>query len=371
MELQKAAYCKNQDVLLGIDAGMSQHTVTIRSGGERVKTIHMPATETALDGLLARLPGCRMRALYEAGADGFNLYRQLTARDVVCKVVAPSLVPVAPGMRKRKNDGRDSDNLSMQNESLRGITVPTEEQEAHRQLVRVREQLVKHRTSLQLQIQSLLRFAGRPLKFFDEDVGTGWGRKRIQVLEGVTFDYPERTKALQLLVKALCDVRRHILEAEREIGKLARSDTYRELMGRLLKIKGIGVVSGMTFIVEIFDPKRFSSAAEVGAYLGFVPQENTTGGNVQLGRILRSGNKHVRRVMIQCAWKWMFADAHPQEFSRRFYRSHGNQKGVKQKLATALARKLAIILWGMWRDGTEYKYLPPPVPPAIPPVEEQ
>jgi len=187
----------------------------------------------------------------------------------------------------------------------------------------------------------------------------------------LSLDHPERTQALQLLVKALVEMRRSVLDAERHIRRLARSETYRDLVERFRKIKGIGIVSAMTFIVEIFDPKRFSSAAELGAYLGLVPQENTTGGNVQLGGILASGNKHMRRIMVQCAWKWLYADAHPQEFATRFYRNHGNQKGVKQKLATALARKLAITLWAMWRDGTEYKYLPPPVPPASQPAKDE
>jgi len=362
--MSKAPYCENEEVVLGIDAGMSQHTVTIRAKDERVKTIHMPATEAALDGLVERLPGCQIRALYEAGADGFNLCRQLARRSIECKVVAPSLVPIEQGMRRRKNDRRDSKRLAELNNSLRSIGIPTEQQEAHRQLLRVREALVKHRAALQLQIHSLLRFAGHPLSICEEDTGTKWGPKRIRILERMKLDYPERTQALQLLVQALCGVRRNVLDAEREIGKLAGSDAYRELMSRFLKIKGIGVVSAMTFIVEIFDPHRFPSAEKVGAYLGFVPQEDTTGGEVKLGGILATGNKHVRRIMVQCAWKWLYGDSYPQEFARRFYHNHGNQKGVKQKLAVALARKLAITLWAMWRDGTEYKHLPPPVPPS-------
>ena len=98
-----------------------------------------------------------------------------------------------------------------------------------------------------------------------------------------------------------------------------------------------------------------------------MPQENSTGDEPTLGRILRTGNKHLRRVLIQAAWAWQRFDPRPKEALRRFYRNHGKQKGVKQKAVVYLARKLASILWAMWRDGTEYQHLS--APPVLPPPE--
>ena len=341
-------------VTLGVDVAMNHHDIAVLVNEEVVDRVHIENAPAAWDSFLARYSGCEVRVVYEAGPDGFSLYRRLQGRGVTCKVVAPSMVPVEPGLRKRKNNKRDAARLGMLYQSLEALAVPTPEQEADRQVVRVREQLVNQRSRLQAQILSLLRFVGQPLRK-TEETSTCWGPRRMKYLEALPLDCPSRVRSLQLLTGLLRDVQRRVKEAEAAIRLLAQGERYRDLVRRYTAIKSVSLITAMVFLTEIFDPRRFPSQAELAAYLGFVPQENSTGDTVHRGGILRSGNKHVRRVLVQAAWIWQRYDATAQEAVRRFYRSHGNQKGVKQKAAVYLARKLASILWALWRDGSEPK----------------
>ena len=117
-----------------------------------------------------------------------GLYRYFRSRGVVCKVVAPSMVPIEPGLRKRKNNKRDAARLGELYQSLKALAVPTPQQEADRQLLRLREQLVNQRSRLQAEILSLLRFAGQPLRK-SEETSTCWGPRRLKYLESLPLDF--------------------------------------------------------------------------------------------------------------------------------------------------------------------------------------
>jgi transposase len=350
------AWATNADVTLGMDTSMRHHDVVVWANGEAVKTAHIPATAEGLDSMLRRLPGCRVRAVYEAGPDGFGLYRDLRARGIECKVVAPSMVPVEPGLRKRKNNQRDARRLGLLYDQLRAVRVPPEEEEADRQLLRTRRQLLAHQQQLQCQVQSLLRFTGRKVSG-EPGWGSGWTRKRMIFLKALDLGQASHTDALQLLVALIDDVMNHILEADGKIHRLACAPKYKALVRLLRTVKGVGELGALTFITEIGDPSRFRSPAEVGAYLGLVPGENSTGEVERLGPIIQTGNHYARRVLVQIAWVWLQHDARAQTWTRRYLSRRWGAAGARQKAITALARKLAIILWAMWRDGAEYEPL--------------
>ncbi len=102
----------------------------------------------------------------------------------------------------------------------------------------------------------------------------------------------------------------------------------------------------------IDEAKRFRNAHAVSAYLGLVPGENTTGGKRRLGSITKHGNTHARSMLVQSAWQILRAgDA--DDPLRRWADALAKTRG-KRIAAVALARRLAGVLWAMWRDGTVY-----------------
>ena len=107
-----------------------------------------------------------------------------------------------------------------------------------------------------------------------------------------------------------------------------------------------------TFVSVIDEAKRFRNAHAVSAYLGLVPGENTTGGKQRLGSITKHGNAHARAMLVQSAWLILRA-GESEDPLRRWATDLAKTRG-KKIAVVALARKLAGVLWAMWRDGTVY-----------------
>ena len=112
------------------------------------------------------------------------------------------------------------------------------------------------------------------------------------------------------------------------------------------------MIVAATFVSVIDEAKRFRNAHAVSAYLGLVPSENTTGGKQRLGSITRHGNTHARTMLVQSAWhilRLVGTDDPLKRWAMRIAKTRGKKIAV-----VALARKLAGVLWAMWRDGTVY-----------------
>jgi transposase len=115
---------------------------------------------------------------------------------------------------------------------------------------------------------------------------------------------------------------------------------------------GVALIVSATFVSVVDEAKRFRNAHAVSAYLGLVPGENTTGGKRRLGSITKQGNTHARSMLVQSAWQILRAgDA--DDPLRRWAEGLAKTRG-KKIAAVALARRLAGVLWAMWRDGTVY-----------------
>ena len=159
-----AQYTQRDDVLtrsarvsIGIDVHKYSWHVTALVENEKVFRGAMPATYSALRSLLARFEDCELRAAYEAGPCGFGLHDALEQDGVRCTVTPPSLMPMEIGNRV-KTDRRDSLKLArvLAARMLKEVFVLTEEQRAHRDLVRTRGQLVRHRIATMAQIVAFM-----------------------------------------------------------------------------------------------------------------------------------------------------------------------------------------------------------------------
>ena len=116
---------------------------------------------------------------------------------------------------------------------------------------------------------------------------------------------------------------------------------------------GVALIVSAVFVSVIDEARRFRNAHAVGAYLGLVPGENTTGGNRRLGSITKAGNTHARAMLVQAAWQILRAG--DKDDPLRCWAKHIVKVRGKKIGAIALARKLAGVLWAMWRNGTVYE----------------
>ncbi|MEN6451327.1 MAG: IS110 family transposase, partial [Thermoguttaceae bacterium] len=272
---------------------------------------------------LASLPG-PIAVAYEAGPTGFGLYRALTASGIRCEVAAPSKLHKPSGDRV-KTDARDAIHLArlLRLDEITTVSVPTVENEAARDLVRAREDSRSDLMSARHRLSKLLLRHG--IVYYGGDAWTGshdvWLRNdALPRLTGratrLAFDSSYETV---LAVKARRD------RLDTAIEDMAGTDEFAATVRRLGCLRGIATLTGFALAVEIGDWERFTGST-IGSFVGLVPSEHSSGTSRSQGSITKTGNAHLRRLLIEAAWH-----------HRRAYRI-GTTMRARWDLAPAAAR---------------------------------
>ena len=302
-------------------------------------------------------------ACYEAGSSGFVLFHQLTECGVACMVVAPGSIPKRPNDRI-KTDRRDARKLAQnfRNGSLTGVYIPTRQDEAIRDYLRMHEDMKTH---LKRAKQQLLHFLLRYGISYSE--GTNWTGKHRKWLENLEFKEP-------LLKETFTEYYIQIEEMEEKcnrymtrIEELSQEKRYAEKVKVLKGFKGVETLTALSVMVEIGDFKRFSHAESFMSFVGLVPSEHSSGNKRRLGGITKAGNSHIRKLLIEAGWH--SRSYHPnskrlqkrreglppeiiayvnkagRRLNRKYMRLIHNGKPT-QVAATAAARELAGFIWG-------------------------
>jgi transposase len=291
---------------LGLDVHAETIAVAIAEPDGEVRSLGTIANrEESIRKLIRKLgPVEHLRACYEAGPTGFVLYWQLTQLGVDCVVVAPSLVPKKPGDRV-KTDRRDALKLARSHRSgdLTAVWVPDEHSEALRDLVRQREaakqdQLrAKHRLT-----KFLLRTGQRPplgLK--------AWTERYMRWLAQVRYTQPAqeitRLDCMNEVEHMSARVKR-LEEAILEVIQVAPAPMQEVIRG-LQALRGVAHISAVTIAVELGNiTSRFESARGLMGYSGAFPSEDSSGKRIRRGGISKSGNAHLRRIVVESAWSY-------------------------------------------------------------------
>jgi transposase len=263
--------------------------------GELIQTRLTPSHEH-IRSWLQGLPG-PVAVAYEAGPTGFGLSRALAVAGVRCEVVAPSKLQRPSGDRV-KTDAKDAVHLArlLRLDEFTAVSVPSIDQENARDLVRAREDCrgdlmrARHRLSKLLLRQGIVYSGGR-----------AWTGAHDAWLRRQRFDSP----ALQLTFESDYDAvltvkaRRDRLDAA--IAVMATDSEFTPLVHRLGCLRGVSTLTGFALAVEIGDWHRFTGNT-IGSFVGLVPSEYSTGSSRAQGSITKTGNTHVRRLLIEAAW---------------------------------------------------------------------
>jgi transposase len=305
-----------------------------------------------------------LRCCYEAGPCGFELHRQLTAMGIVCEVVAPSLIPVRAGDRV-KTDRRDASKLARLYRAgeLTTITVPSAEQEAVRDLVRARDDVRKDLTAARHRLGKFLIRHGRIYS-----AGANWTRRFWAWASKLVFEREYERLTFEHYVREVEHLVACRAELNREIERVARTEPYAAAVGKLACLRGISTLSALALVAEIGDFHRFHSPRQFMAYVGLVPREYSSGGREKRGGITKTGNGHVRRLLVEAAWSYRHRPALGErirqalegqppavvEYARkaqvRLHRRYTRlvSRGKKSQVAvTAVARELCAFTWGI------------------------
>ncbi len=357
----------------GLYVGLDVHKETVavsmaaNDGSKPRYYGEIPHTPKAVEKLVKKLSpqGEVVAYCYEAGPCGYGLYRQITALGHDCVVVAPSLIPIKAGDRV-KTDRRDSESLARLHRAgeLTPVWVPDSEQEAMRDLTRAREDM-KH---LERQgRQRLSAFLLRHGKNYDTGKSK-WTQAYFRWLEQLKFDQPAQQIVFQEYIDSVKYLQSRVAELEKEMEKALNSWTLAPVVEALMALRGIRLITAMTVVAELGDITRFDSPRQLMAYLGLVPSEYSSGKNTRRGGITKTGNGHVRRVLIESAWCYRFAARKTAVLQRRAEKSseavqviawkaqkrlcgryrHLIDRGLlKVKVCTAIARELTGFIWAI------------------------
>jgi transposase len=285
----------------------------------------------------------------------------MTTPRVSCQVIAPALIPRKPGERIKTNP-RDARKLAelLRAGLLTAVQPPTPEDEAVRDLCRARDdaredlQRARHRLG-KLLLRRGLHFSGR-----------NWTKAHRRWIESLEWTHvPERVVVDDYLL-AIDHLEARLVELDARLTDLAQTDPYREPVGWLRCFRGIDTLTAMLILAELHDFRRFQSPRALMAYLGLVPSEDSSAEKHRRGRITRTGNALVRRLLVETAWHYQhrpsvggaltrrrqgqptrviaIADKAQQRLCRRF-RCLAEHHKPAPKIAVAIARELAGFLW--------------------------
>lgn len=356
---------KQVTTYVGIDAHKKDLFVAMLMGTHAAPvTWTVPNEPHAVRRLVRKLerdaPG-PVRACYEAGPCGYALQRQMTTARVSCQVIAPTLVPRKPGERVKTNR-RDARKLVelLRAGLLTEVRPPTPEDEAVRDLCRARDdaredlQRCRHRLG-KLLLRRGLHYSGR-----------NWTRAHRHWIDGLVWTQKAERVVVEDYLLAINHLEARLIELDTRLTDIAQTAPYREPVGWLRCFRGIDTLTAILILAELHDFRRFESPRALMAYLGLVPGEDSSGDKHRRGRITRTGNALVRRLLVETAWHYQhrpsvgvalarrrtgqpsrviaIADKAQQRLCRRFHKLATEHKPAP-KIVVAIARELAGFLW--------------------------
>ncbi len=354
---------------VGLDVHAETIAVAVADGGEEPRSLGViPNEPGAIRKLMRKLgPAERLRVCYEAGPTGYVTYWQLTALGIVCEVVAPTLVPVKPGDRV-KTDRRDAVKLarSYRAGDLTPVWVPDGAQEALRDVIRAREAAKRDQ----------LRARHRLGKFLLRQ-----GRRPPTGVQAWTDAYLTWVQTVQLAHAAqeatLSDYLHEVQHAAARLEGLDRAidaavadapAAMRRVIEGLQALRGVRQLTAATIVAEVGSLARFATARQLMGYSGAVPRESSSGARVWRGGITKTGNAHLRRVLIEAAWAYRHRPAvgvtlrkrqalvspaiillawKAQRRLHQRYRHLLSRGKTRQQVAAAIGRELLGFIWAI------------------------
>ena len=231
-------------------------------------------------------------------------YWQLTQLGVACQVIAHSLVPTKAGDRV-KTDRRDAEKLARCHRAgeLTAVWVPTAEQEALRDLVRAREAAKKDQLKARRRLGKFLLRHGRQRP---EGIQAWTKKHREWIKSHVRFQEAALEATLAEYVGEVDHVAARIVKLEKAIDDAVRQapPEIRAVIEALQALRGVAQTTAASIVSELGCLSRFPTAPDLMGYSGLVPSEHTTGNRVQRGGITKTGNGHLRRVLVEAAWAY-------------------------------------------------------------------
>lgn len=309
----------------------------------------------------------RLRICYEAGPCGYVLYWQLSRLGVRCDVVAPTLIPTKAGDRV-KTDRRDAERLARcyRAGDLTPVWVPDAATEALRDLVRAREAAKQDQLRARHRLGKFLLRQGR-----QPPAGMkAWTRRHHDWLTTLRFALPAQQATLVDYLHEVDHAGDRIAQLEAALDQAVRTAPapLQTVIAALQTLRGIKQVGAVTIVSEVGTLRRFAHPRQLMGYSGTVPREHSSGRAIHRGAITKTGNAHLRRVLVEAAWAYRHGPSCTGALKRRQtgqptgitalawkaqhrlctrYRQLMGRGKPKQHVVTVIARELLGFIWAI------------------------
>ena len=293
------------NTFVGMDVHKNSIAIAIADQGREVEVRSygkIDGTLSALDKVVRKCvsKGRLLHFVYEAGPCGYEIYRHLTSKGFDCTVVAPSKIPKKSGDRI-KNDHRDAILLARLHRAgeLTSVYVPVAEDEAMRDLSRAREDAKSNEKKAKQRLLAFLlrsghRYSGK----------SPWSQIYMRWLSDIKMPHQSQQIVLQEYINTLTEGTLRVTRLTKKIQELVPEWRMYPVVKALQSLRGVSLIVSTTTVAEIGDLNRFESPVELMGYLGLVPSEYSTGEKTKRGSITKTGNGHVRRVLVEAAWAY-------------------------------------------------------------------
>lgn len=333
--------------------GLDVHPLSIMAMWGKAKETadgkEFPNTDVGIAWMVKTIGTKDVWAVYEACGEGYGLHDRLVQAGWRVNVLAPTKIRKSASQRKRKTDVRDAQHLhelvmshGELGTALPKIWIPDRATREDRELVRRRVKLGEQVSRVKAQILSLLRM--HPVAT-PENLKTKWTQKHLTWLRGLTGEAspmgPEVRRVLASYLRELEFIKGEAETIAKAIEQLSKDLRYQAKAARLRQIRGVGLLTTMTFLTEMGDVHRFQNRRQLASYIGLVPTTNESGqSNNRKGHITRMGSAGIRKTLNQAAWA--FLRLNPAW--RSWYEQVAHRRGTKRAIVGVM-RRLGILLW--------------------------
>jgi transposase len=359
-------------LFIGMDVHKDSIEIAIAEGASQEVRRYgkVGGTRDALRKALRKLVslGKPLHFCYEAGPCGYEIYRYLHSEGHDCWVVAPSLIPKKAG-DKVKTDKRDAIQLArlFRSGELTPVYVPDREDEAIRDLSRAREDAMLVQKTARQRLKSFLlrqdiRYEGK----------CSWTERHLRWLaDEVRLPSPAQQIVFQEYVNAVTDAQHRLQRLNEQIEHFVKDWRLYPVVASLMSMRGVKMTVAVTVVSELGDLSRFDNPKQLMSFLGLTPSEYSSGERQSRGRITKTGNGHVRRILIEAAWCYRYPAKVSPEIQKRqealplrirdiAWRAqlrltqryqHFQRKGKPHNVTVvALARELIAFMWAIARE---------------------
>lgn len=332
---------------MGLDVHKRSYSVALLRSDGMLHNWTAPADPMKLVESIKKMDNRIMGACHESGPTGYTLARTLKSKGIPTIVAAPTKIPrsVSPGS---KTDRLDCIKLAIYASKglIKPIAIPSPKEESERALMRRRHQLADDIRRCKQRIKALFLFCG-----YDEPEALKYWRKDSNdILQQIPFPEAEKM-VMDSYLRNLEFCKHEQKKIESQLDAISQKSEHNTIVSLLMTIPGVGFITAMTFHLELFNPERFDREEEVASYLGLSPTVKHSGEKNPRGHLVPVGQKRLRSLLVEASWMWVSKDSYAAGLYRKFIA----KSGIPQKAITAVARKLAIILWRLSIERRAYR----------------